>query len=175
MNRLKLKTVLTLLLIIIVIGGCENLLDFTFESDYSSVDFIVNPNEKDEYVKSYKALQSDLESIIEDQGYSVADLESVKIHEATVEVTGQAGNFDPVESIEIMIKAQGLDEITFASKENVPDGLTFATLDVYDGEMKEYLQASEYTITLKLLLDQDLEEPMTIHAELKYKITVSTL
>ncbi len=177
MNRLKLKTVLTLLLIIIVIGGCENLLNFTFETDYATVDFIVNPDEAGKYVESYKALQSDLDSIIksEDTGYSLADVESVKIHEATVEVTGQSGNFDPVESIEIKIKAQGLDEITLASKESVPDGLTFATLDVYKGEMKEYLKASEYTLTIVLLLDQDLTEHLTIHAKLKYKITVGAL
>lgn len=175
MNRSKLKTVLTLLLIIIVIGGCENLLDVTFESDYSSVDFIVNPDTAGTYVESYKALKTDLDSIIAKEGHDLADLESVKIHEATVEVIGQAGNFDPVESIEIKIKAQGLDEITFASKDNVPDGLTFATLDVYDGEMKKYLEASEYTLTISLLLDQDLVEPMAIQAKIKYKITVGTL
>ncbi|UCH15117.1 MAG: hypothetical protein JSV22_03910 [Bacteroidales bacterium] len=175
MNRLKLKTVLTLLLIIIVIGGCENLLNFTFESDYSTVDFIVNPDEAGKYVESYTALQANLDSIIEQEGYSAADLESVKLHEATVEVTGQSGNFDCVESIEIKIKAQDLDEITLASKDIVPDGLTFATLNLYKGELKEYLQASEYTVTLSLLLDQDLTEPMTIHAKLKYKITVGTL
>ncbi len=172
MNKLKFETVLTLLLIIIVIGGCENLLDFTFETDYSSVDFIVNPEEKGNYVESYKMLSTDLDSIIKEEGHNLADLESVKLHEATAEVIEDGGNFDPVESIEIIIEATGLPAITLASKDNVPDGLTFSTLDVYTGELKDYLKADSYKLTIKLFLDEDLEESMKIRAKLKYKITL---
>ncbi len=172
MNKQKFQTVLTLLLTIIVIGGCENLLDFTFETDYSRVDFIVNPEEAGNYVESYKMLSTDLDSIIKEEGHNLADLESVKLHEATAEVISSGGNFDAVGSIEIIIEATGLSAITLASKSSVPDGLTFSTLDVYDGELKDYLKADSYKLTIKLFLDEDLVAPMTIRAELKYKITV---
>ena len=172
MNKLKFKTVLILLLSIIVIGGCENLLDFTFETDYSSVDFIVNPEEAGNYVESYKVLSTDLDSIIEEEGHNLADLESVKIHEATAEIIDGRGNFDPVGSIEITIEATGLPIITLASKDNVPDGLTFSTLDVYEGELKDYLKADSYKLTIILFLDEDLEESMKVRAKLKYKMTI---
>ena len=172
MNKLKFKTLLILLLTIIVIGGCENLLDFTFETDYSRVDFIVNPEEAGNYVESYKMLSTDLDSIIKEEGHSLADLESVKLHSATAQVISAGGNFDPVGSIDIIIEATGLPAIVLASKDNVPDGITFSTLDVYDGELKDYLKAKSYKLTIKLYLDEDLEEQMTIRAELKHKITL---
>jgi hypothetical protein len=172
MNKLELKTVLLLLLAIVVISSCENLLDFTFETDYSRVDFIVNPEEKGNYVESYKMLSTDLDSIVKEEGHNLADLESVKLHEATVQVIGGSGNFDPVGSITIIIEATGLPAITLASKDNVPDGLTFSTLDIYKDELKDYLKADSYKLTIKLFLDEDLVDPMTIRAELKHKITV---
>jgi hypothetical protein len=172
MNKLKLKTVLLLLLAIVVISSCENLLDFTFETDYSRVDFIVNPEEAGNYAESYTMLSTDLDSIIREEGHSLADLESVKLHAASAEVISPGGNFDPVGSITIIIEATGLPAIKLASKDNVPDGLTFSTLDIYKDELKDYLKAKSYKLTIKLFLDEYLVDPMTIRAELKYKITV---
>ena len=172
MNKLKSKTVLLLLLAIIVIGSCENLLDITIETDYSRVDFIVDPEEAGNYVESYKMLSTDLDSIVKEEGHDLADLESVKLKEATAEVISAGGNFDPVGSIAIIIEATGLPAVTLASKTSVPDGLTFSTLDVYDGELKDYLKADSYKLTIKLFLDEDLLDQMTIRAELKYKITL---
>ena len=76
------------------------------------------------------------------------------------------------DKIDLVMEATGLDKITLASKDNVPDGLTFSDLDVYDGELKDYLKADSYKLTIKLFLDEDLEESMKIRAKLKYKITV---
>jgi hypothetical protein len=171
MKKTALKTLLASLLLLLVIGGCENLLDFSFDTDYSSVTFIVNPEEAGNYVESYQYLKTDLDSIVASEGKNLADLESVKIKDATVEVIGD-GNFDPVESIEITIEAEGLDKIVFASKTNVEEGLTFANLDYYEGELKGYLEADEYKLTITLHLDEDLEEAMQIQAQIKYKITV---
>ena len=49
---------------------------------------------------------------------------------------------------------------------------SFSDLDVYTGELKEYLEAGAYKLTILLYLDEDLEEQMTIRAELKYKLTL---
>ncbi len=171
MKKTVLKTLLASLLLALVIGGCENLIDFSFETDYSSVNFIVNPEEAGNYVKSYKYLKTDLDSIVKSEGKNLADLESVKINDVTVEVIGD-GNFDPVESIEITIEAEGLDKIVFASKTNVEEGLTFANMDYYEGELKGYLEADEYKLTITLHLDEDLEEEMQIKARIQYKIRV---
>jgi len=171
MKKTVLKTLLASLLLALVIGGCENLIDFSFETDYSSVNFIVNPEEAGNYVESYKYLKTDLDSIVKSEGKNLADLESVKINDVTVEVIGD-GNFDPVESIEITIEAEGLDKIVFASKTNVEEGLTFANMDYYEGELKGYLEADEYKLTITLHLDEDLEEEMQIKAKIQYKIRV---
>jgi hypothetical protein len=171
MKKLILKTLLASLLLLLVVGGCENLLDFTFKTDYSSVDFIVNPEKAGNYVESYKYLKTDLDSIVSSEGKDLANLESVKINDVIVEIIGE-GNFDPVESIEISIEAEGLDKIVFASKDNVEEGLTSANLDFYQGELKKYLEADEYKLILILHLDQDLEAAMQINAKIKYEITV---
>jgi hypothetical protein len=171
MKKTLLKTLLASFILILVIGGCENLLDFSFETDYSSVDFIVNPEKAGNYVESYKYLKTDLDSIVKEEGKDLADLESVKINDATVEVIGD-GNFDPVDSIAITIEAEGLDKIVFASKTNVEEGATFANMNYYKGELKGYLEADEYKLTIILHLDEDLEEVMQIKAKIQYKIRV---
>ena len=73
MKKLKLKTILVSLLLILVLGGCENLLDFTFKTDYSSVDFIVDPEEAGNYVENYTYIKTDLDSIISEEGRDLAD------------------------------------------------------------------------------------------------------
>lgn len=171
MKKMIFKTVLSSLLLILVIGGCENLLDFTFKSDHSTVDFIVNPEEAGNYVENSTYLHTDLDSIISAEGKNLADLESVKVNDATVEIIGE-GNFDPVESFEITIETEGKDKIVFASKDNVGNGLTFVTLDIYKGELIDYIQASSYKLTLTLHLDQDLEVSMHIRAKIQYELTV---
>ena len=172
MNKFKFKTVLFLLLAIIVIGGCENLLDINIESDYTGVVFIVDPEEAGNYAESYKMLSTNLDSIVKEEGHNLADLESVKLKEATAEVISPGKNFDAVGSIELIIEATGLPAVTLAEKMSVPDGLTFSTLDVYDGELIDYIKADSYKLTIKLYLDEDLVEQMTIRAELKYKLTL---
>ena len=77
-----------------------------------------------------------------------------------------------MQSVKIILKAAGLAEITLASKDNVPEGITSATLDLYDGDLASYLNSAEYTLTLVIVLDKDLESSMIVEARLKYKITV---
>ena len=172
MKKLKFKMLIISLLALIIITGCENLLDFSFNSDYSSVTFIVEPEEDGETVESLKVLKSDLDSIIAAEGKDVGKLETVILKEGTVEVLSPGANFDAVQSVKINLKAAGLPEITLASKDNIPEGITSATLDLYDKDIAGYLNSSEYTLTLVILLDQDLENSMIVEAKLKYKITV---
>jgi hypothetical protein len=172
MKILKLKMLIISLLALIVITGCENLLDFSFNSDYSSVTFIVEPEEAGETVESVKVLKSDLDSIIAAEGKDVGNLETVILKEGTVEVLTPGATFDAVESIKIYLEAAGLPKITLASKDNVPEGITSATLDLYDKDIAGYLNSSEYKLTLVIVLDKDLEDSMTVEAKLKYKITV---
>ena len=171
MKKLKFKILGIFLLALLVIGGCENLLDFTFNSDGSSVTFVVEPEVAGEYVETVKVLEADLDSLIAAEGKDIGNLETVYLNEATAEVVGE-GNFDAVQSIEIKLMAEGLGEITLASKNNVPVGLTSVSLDVYKGDLAAYLNSSEYTVTLVILLDEDLVNSMTVNAVLKYKITV---
>ncbi len=171
MKKLRFKILGISLLALLVIGGCENLLDFTFTSDGSSVTFIVEPEVAGEHVEQQQVLKADLDSLIAAEGKNAGDLKSVHLNEATAEVVG-SGNFDAVQSIEIKLKAAGLDEIVLASKSNVAEGLTFETLDVYSGDLAAYLNSAQYTLTLVVFLDQDLVNPLTVKAILKYKITV---
>ena len=172
MKKLKLKILIISLLTVIIIVGCENLLDFSFNSDYSTVTFVVNPAEADETIKSLKVLKSDLDSIIAAEGKDVGKLESVLLKEGIVEVLTPGANFDAVKSVKINLAAAGLADITLASKDNVPIDITSATLDLYDGDLASYLNSAEYTLTLVIVLDKDLESSMIVEARLKYKITV---
>jgi hypothetical protein len=161
-------------LLLAVFTGCEKIKDkvaVTFDSDYVYIDFTVNPDDAGTYSETIEVVDSDLESLIEAEGQDIGELQSVKIKDAVVEVTG-LGNLDPFGSLVITLEAPGKELVKVAEVTSVPLGLTEIELTREGVDLSPYLKSDQYTIKVKTVLDQDLETAMNMQARVRYAIKV---
>lgn len=175
-------------LFLFTFSGCDELLNkfgVTFNSDYSEIDFTVNPDVAGTYSEVLEVIDSDLDSLIKAEGQNIGELNSVKIKDASIQVLGVGdvdefgefvftgdGNLDPFESFVLSIEAPGKSKVTIAEVTVVPTGITEMPLTKEEKDLTEYLKSDHYTITVKTVLDQDLKMHMRMRAKVRYEIKV---
>jgi len=158
----------------IAVSGCEELLDkvgVTINSDYTYVDFTVNPDDAGTYTEEVEVVDSDLDSLIEAEGQNVGELNSVKLKDAAIQVM-DAGNLDPFESFLLTLEAPGKAVVTVAEVTSVATGLTEIALNNEEVDITDYLESDQYTIKVKTVLDQDLETARLLRAKVRFEIKV---
>ncbi|MBN2274162.1 MAG: hypothetical protein JXR41_04115 [Bacteroidales bacterium] len=161
-------------IIIIALSGCEELLDkvgITISSDYTNIDFTVNPDNAGTYTEKIEVIDSNLDSLIEAEGQNVGELNSVKIKDAMILVLGE-GNLDPFESFLLTIEAPGKAVVKIAEVTSVGLGLKEIPMIKEEVDLSDYLKSDQYTIKVKTVLDQDLETHMNMRARVRYDIKV---
>jgi hypothetical protein len=161
-------------LFLLTFSGCEKLLDkvgVTINSDYTYIDFTVNPDIAGTYTETIEVVESNLDSLIEAEGSDAGEVNSVKIKDASVQVIGE-GNLDPFSSLVITLEAPGKDVVTVAEVTSVPTGITEIQLTKKEVDLSNYLKSDQYTIKVKTVLDQDLETRMNMQARVRYEIKV---
>jgi len=161
-------------LILLTFSGCEELLDkigVTINTDYTEIDFTVNPDQAGTYTETAEIVDSDLDSLIEAEGQDLGELNSVKIKDATIQVMGE-GNLDPFESFLMTIEAPGKEKITIAEVTSVPTGLTEMPLTKEETDLSDFLKSDQYTIRVKTVLDQDLETHMNMRVRVRFEVKV---
>jgi hypothetical protein len=161
-------------MVLISVSACEKLLDkvgVTFNSDYTYVDFTVNPDTAGTYSEIVQVVDSDLDSLIEAEGQNVGELNSVKIKDAGIQVMDN-GNLDPFESFLLTLEAPGKAAVTIAQVNSVSAGLTEIPLLNEEVDLTDYLESDQYTIKVKTVLDQDLETPRMLRAKVRFEIKV---
>jgi hypothetical protein len=155
-------------------SACEDLLNkvgVTINSDYTTIDFTVNPDQAGAYFETVQVVDSDLDSLIEAEGQNIGELNSVKIKEAGIQVM-DGGNLDPFESFLITLEAPGKAVVTVAEVMSVSAGLTEIPLVNEEVDLTDYLESDQYTIKVKTVLDQDLETPRMLRAKVRFAIKV---
>jgi hypothetical protein len=161
-------------IVLLAFSGCEELLNkigVTLNSDYTDIDFTVNPDKAGTYMETIEIVDSDLDSLIEAEGQNMGELNSVKIKDATIQVMGE-GNLDPFKSFLFTIEAPGKEIIKIAEVTEVPTGLTEMPLTKEEVDLSDYLKSDQYTIKVKTVLDQDLETHMNMRARVRFEIKV---
>jgi hypothetical protein len=162
-------------LFLIVITGCEKILDKlieqTINSDYTNIDFTGNPNVAGTYTETIEVVNFDLDSLLNAEGLDQGTVNSVKIKDASVQVVGE-GNLDPFESFLITLEAPGKNAVTVAEVTSVPTGITEIALTKKGIDLSDYLKSDHYTIKVKTVLDQDLETHLNMQAKVRYEIKV---
>jgi hypothetical protein len=161
-------------LMLVSFSSCEDLLNqigVTINSDYTYVDFNVNPDKAGTFFETVDVEESNLDSIIEAEGQNIGELNSVKIKDAGIQVTDN-GNLDAFESFKITIEAAGKDPVTVAEVTTVPDGISEIALTKEAVDLSEYLKSDQYTIKVKTVLDQDLETQRSMRAKVRFEIKV---
>ncbi|MBN1414772.1 MAG: hypothetical protein JW973_06705 [Bacteroidales bacterium] len=162
-------------LLLFILLGCEEILDkigVTINSDYTYIDFTVNPDKAGTYSETFVIIESDLDSIIEAEGQNIGELNSVKIKDASVRVVDEEGNLDPFESFVLTLEAPGKAAIKVAEVTAVPTGITEIPLIQEETDLSDYLKSDQYTVKVKAVLDQDLETHRNMQAKVRYEIKV---
>jgi hypothetical protein len=174
------KTSLKLLIIsgslLISITGCSKLLDKVTEqtvtTEYTDVDFTVNPGTAGTYSENTEVVTPNLDSILQYEGYDAGKVKSVKISDALIEATDGV-NFDPFESFLVTLEASGKPVVKIAEATTVPAGVTEVTLTKEGVNVIDYLKSFHLTIKVKAVLDQNLEVQRHLQAKVKYVIKVT--
>lgn len=83
-------------------------------------------------------------------------IEEIKLTELTLKIVSpENADFSFLESLEVYISAEGLDEIKIASKEMVdPDAGNILDVDVLDVDLKEYIKKDKFNLRLNTVTDE---------------------
>jgi hypothetical protein len=180
LKDIKMKKSLLLLAIsgflLISISGCKKLLDKVTEqtvtTEYTDVDFTVDPGATGTYSENVEVVTPNLDSILQYEGYDAGKVKSIKISDALVEATDD-GNFDPFGSFLVTLEASGQPGVKIAEAATVSTGVTEVSLTKEGVNVIDYLKSFHYTIKVKTVLDQNLEVQRNLQAKVKYEIKVT--
>ena len=93
-----------------------------------------------------------------------------------MEVTSPSGaDFSFLESIEVYISAEGLDEIKIASKTDVSPTSNLLDLEVVDVDLKEYIKKDSYSLRLNTVTDEAMSTDHTIDVKSTFFVDAKIL
>ena len=170
----------TLGLIFLFSNSCDNLniLDevLSFESEDLLVDFSIEPADVLGYhIFKEKTVHSNLDSLFEAKDFSANRLESITLVTAIVEITGPSDtmSLSYLDMVKITIYTPELGEGTIAENLKIPVGVKKIELDIMEGDMKGYLEAEEYILTVYGILNTRSYDKRELEARIKYKFTMT--
>ena len=178
---MKNKTILALLLGILVAAvSCDEVIDklnIAFNSEPHVFDFYVDPVGAGTHTLDTVLVPTDIKSEMEKHGASVDLIESAHITSAKFTVKAGEPNFNKLESITVVIVIFDNDgnvilNETLAEIDNIPDGVTTIEPTITSTNLKEYIKQANYYVILKAEVSDEIEEQVTIEAELEYKISI---
>ncbi|MEO9892163.1 hypothetical protein [Aurantibacter sp.] len=103
-------------------------------------------------------------------------IESIKLTKLQLDITSpDDADFSFIESIEVYINAEGLDEILIAYKEDVSETASILDLDVTDIELKEYIKKDSYSLRLNTVTDETLGQDHEIDVNSTFYVDAKIL
>ena len=157
------------------VSGCQKILDNITEQtvtmDFTEIDFTVDPGTAGTYTESLDVISPNLDSLLQNEGFDLGKVKSIKITDALVELKSD-GNLDPFGSFLITLEATGKAAATVAEATSVPTGVTEIALAKKGVDLSGYLKSDHYTIKVKSVLDQNLEAQKELKAKVRYEIKV---
>lgn len=151
------RSFLLILTILFAITACDKLDDLTkFDLEYKSK--IVIPASAGIDLP-FDVLTPDMETDSESQ-FEVNDtrkdlIEEIKLTELQMVITSPTeADFSFLNSIEVYISAEGLDEIKIAEEEVDENAGSILDVDVLDVDLKEYIKKDEFNLRLNTVTDE---------------------
>ncbi|WP_289038485.1 hypothetical protein [uncultured Zobellia sp.] len=149
---------LLILTVFATVTSCDKLDELTkFDLDYNSQVTIPSSAGID---LPFDMFTPDMETNSDSQ-FEVNDtrkdlIEEIKLTKLELEITSpDDSDFSFLESIEIYISAEGLDEIMIASKEEVDENIgDVLDVDVIDVDLKEYIKKDKFNLRLNTVTDE---------------------
>lgn len=153
--------------------SCDELLGLiNFDLENDSVEFVIGPASAGTHYIDVTSVETDIEQILEDNNVKGVDkIDEVILDSAILTIVSGAINFDKIESIEIRVSAEGIDEILLASYMDIPDGLTKLSLDLTDVNLADYISKDTYSVSLDAALSEDIPE-VVLNAKFVYTVSL---
>ena len=160
--------------------GCEELGEvkedvLSIEGQDILVDFTIDPVDVPGYhIFKEESFEENIDSLLVVYNISPERLESVTLTSASVEITGPSDtmSLDYLDLIKITIYTSELGEKTIAENIKIPHGVKMVELDVMQLDMKDYLEADEYILTVYGILNTRTYEQRELEARIKYKYSL---
>lgn len=90
-------------------------------------------------------------------------IEEITLKQMTLQITTpEDGNFDFIQSIELYIKADGLDEVKIASATDIEKGASVIDLTVSDTDLTPYLTGDEISFRAKAVTGAQVSQDIDI-------------
>ena len=103
-------------------------------------------------------------------------IEEIRLTQLELIITSPSNaDFSFLESIEVFISADGLDEIRIASKFNVPEDSATLDLDVSDTDLKEYIKKDSYSLRLNTVTDEAISQDHEIDVKSTFFVDAKIL
>lgn len=86
-------------------------------------------------------------------------IEEIKLTKLQLFISSPSdADFSFLESIDIFISADGLEELKIASKVEVPETVSALDLEVSDADLKEYIKKDSYSLRLNTVTDEAMSQ-----------------
>ncbi len=104
-------------------------------------------------------------------------IEKITLKSLKLSITNPTeGNFDFLKSVEIYIKADGLDPVLIASKTNIEDGLgKNISLDVTLTDIKDYIKKDKFGLEVKSVTDKLITKDHTLKVDAVFFVDAKIL
>jgi hypothetical protein len=103
-------------------------------------------------------------------------IEEIKLTKLQLVITSPSDtDFSFLESIEVYISAEGLDEIRIASKIEVPETVAILDLEVSDADLKEYIKKDNYSLRLNTVTDEAMSQDHQIDVKSTFFVDAKIL
>lgn len=103
-------------------------------------------------------------------------VKDVTLNKLTLSIAESEGsNFDFLQSIEIYISAEGVNEVKIAYLEEVPKSVKSLDLKLTNAKLDEYLKKDKYTIQTKAVLRNSVARDIKVNAAMRFKVTADPI
>lgn len=120
--------------------------------------------------------ETDSETTFEINNTSKEKIQQIKLTEIEGTITSPSGeDFSFLESINLYINADGLNEKLIAWKDNVPQTATSLELETTEEDVQEYIKKDKFTLRINCVTDELITSDHTINIRHKYFVDAEIL
>lgn len=167
----KIKTgLLAIITLAVVAIGCEAIRDLkTFEIDYDTTVQIPSSSVFGGLVESPpRDIETNTKTELERNDTKSKWVKSIFLEEMTATIESGDSDFDFLNSIEIFVSAEGLEEVRLASLFDVPQNVTKIDLNPGDCNLKSYFKKG--AISIRSVANASNNSAVTIDVDMVFEV-----
>lgn len=178
MKNSKFNLLLAAITSVVLVSSCDKVkdkakVDITFDLNLPSAKLYVDTiSAFGNVTLDSTVIQSTLQKSMDDNNVTFADIESVKLNSAEVEMVNPGmQNFNIINKAYALMSATGLPETQVAFIDPVPSNVTKLSLSSDGADLVNYLKQNSFTFKLSALTTGPNTERDTLNVKLNFTVT----